>query len=270
MEKEYIKTFVNDTFSNIAGEYIENISEDQGDCLLDMFEELMKNDDDCNEKLEKILKKMGISEDLIPSLTVLNKSLKYFVKFFEESFESLHDSICSISFQMHTDKIERAKQARKQFERALNAMNPSERVKILLNSDFDGKVVSDLFSDLKGKVYEIKEISQKGKKTWFGWKKVYKDLAELKETLPVYVDIIFLTSVMYLYLGEISNAQNVLRDAQEKINSLFPYNRRDENRLYTLTDEAYWIEVPQKYCDEFEKSLHQIEILGAIKNKLIE
>lgn len=283
MVKEFIKKFVNGTFNNIAGEFIKNYSEEQNNSnlsniledifeseLKDMdvsFEKILRTDDVSDKKFEELLQKMDIPDEYVPALIAFRKGISYFTKLLEDSFEVLHDSICSIDYQMHTDKIERAKQARKQFERALNTMNPSEEIKSLLR-DFDGAVISNLYSDMKGKVDEIKERSRK--KRPFGYIKVGRDLKELRETIPVYVDTIFLISWMRLYLGELSNAQSTIKDAQEKLKTLFPYEIPDENRMYTLTDEDDWLKVPRKYCDEFEKYLHQIEFLSVTKCKLAE
>lgn len=261
MRKETIKTFVKDFTMNITGEIGNKLD------LVESIGEMLQIDDGSDEKLVEQLQKIGISDDLIPYMVMFKKCLDCFIIYLNESFESLHDSICSIEFQMHTDKIERAKQARKQFERALNTNNPSEDIKGLLR-DFDGAVISNLYSDMKAKVDEIKKMSEK--KRLFGYRKVRRDLEELKETLPVYADTIFLICLMRLYLGELSNAQLTIKDAQEKIRTLLPYEKPSENRMYTLTDENYWLEVSQKYCDEFEKYLHQMELLSVTKNKLIE
>lgn len=207
------------------------------------------------------------------------EAMEQLIQFFTDSFESIHDMIYNIDYQLHSDKIEQAKGLQESFEKRI-VKNDIDGVKILRYSVEE--TTRALFSDMKTRVSKCNSVPVTKKKMLFGYlkvKEIREALCEIKETLPIYMNTMRLLSGIELYLGESDNAQRTWEKAIDEIKKLFSYEEPQNNRMYTLTDESFWVEEPKKYCDifygfqnklyEFQDKLYEFQDKLQEKDKLV-
>lgn len=214
----------------------------------DDFERLMENAGIPFEIVEKI-------ESEIPGL---RESLEYIAQYVESSFESVRILVSDIEYQMHSDKLEIARDFQVRCEKRLRE-NDIQGIKRLRDEieRSENELRSDLYTRVR-KCNEIKRgewrnnlklLMRGGSEV----KRIKSALDEMKQTLPIYFNTIWLLSNIELYLGEIENAKTTYEQATRKIQELFPFEEEQKNRMYTWTDESYWIEEPKKFCEEIRK-----------------
>lgn len=237
---------------------------------------VFQNEDEVNDIIEENdfgdnimewLSNKGFSkeqcEECNSLLNQAKEGIVYTVQFFEEAFESLHDSIENITSQLHIDKIIQAKDLEKRFAKAmrLNQKNKDIYVARVLG-DIENSC-SSLVSDMTVRIDNCKKFYEE-KQLFFGWlkvKKIRNCLKELKETLLTYFETVMLRFKVELYREGIENIQEILKETAEEIKRLFPYEESD-NIMYKLTDEDFWIQTPKEYCTKLNEMYQQINNLN--------
>ncbi len=223
------------------------------------------------EKIEGKCSKNSHSESLNieseeEALNLLQRSSSLLVDCLNQIIEDLGDEIASVGNQLHSDKIFIAQDFEKRLKKKVDSGDEQE-VRFL-RAEVE-RSISLLLSDMWTRVKKCESIPKKGKPLLFAQtriKAVEVALAELKETLPLYMDSIVLLSRIELYFGEFDQAKDTVREAQEKLKELFPA----QNRMFTLTDEVYWVEKPNEYVDRLFELEHKIEDLQGCKQMLLK
>lgn len=222
--------------------------------------------DICNvDQFEGFMKEKGISLEIMrkleEELPEAVKCIQFVVEYSNNMFGAIDDSISDVKSQMHSDKLQKAMDDKKRFVKRFRGGEIDE-IKQLRWSVEEHR--SDLVSDIREKVREChKEIKMIG--GFLTAKKIRQALEQLKESLPAYVDLTILLSKMEVYLGKIEDAKDTLEEAEKVIEGYFPFRDSDigeqKNRMYKLTDEAYWIEKPKEYFFMMQEQKEQLKQL---------
>lgn len=223
----------------------------------------MSEPQECQEKLQE----EGLSPEEAEMLrNVMNseelkKGIENLIRYFEDSFDILHDSVMAVDYQIHSDKLVEAIDHKERFEKRLGEQDNVGDI-LLLRNDIE-KSLSALKSDIKVRVEVCESIPVKGKKI-FGFrevKEIRKKLDELKEALLVYKETTLLLVRVETYLGKFESAYKSINTVRRYIYETFHLDHPLENRMYTLTEDPFWIDKPKECCATFDKAAKYLDAL---------
>lgn len=216
-----------------------------------------------NKEFINLFSELGITQEIIEEVNQavpgIQKLVGLLIQYHEETSESLQNSVFDISRQLHSDKISMYKSLPERYKKR-HSTNDTEDIK-RLNIETEN-LISALQSEINRRIEICESIPKTGKKMIFGWlevRRVEQAMAELKETLSVYVSAVKMLSGEEIYLGKLESAQETLFEAEKYMTDIFSVNCPEKNRMYTLTDDEFWISEPKKLCRECEEVERKIE-----------
>lgn len=200
-----------------------------------------------------------IIERIEKELPELKKAIEAIVEYFENSFDSIHEAVLDIDSQLHSDKMRQAEDDRIIFAKRLRTIQNDGNDRIKCHCDKVSQDIAGLKSDLMEKVKQCNRVPKgRFQKKLIGGRrdveKIRNSLTMLKESLPAYIDTVLLLAEMELYLGEVTNAKDTLAGANGFLKTYFPFEKPEENRMFTLTDDIFWIKGSEKYCKTLENA----------------
>ncbi|HBI60143.1 MAG TPA: hypothetical protein DDY31_02855 [Lachnospiraceae bacterium] len=257
-----------------AIEKVKGVIESNVDMNSNNIEDILQDHATLNE-MEDILQECGLSSEILQELLdespELLKSVAYIVEYFDSQFRVLQDSILTVQKQMHMDKVSKYESIYVQVDKKKNESN--------VGMDEWIRTIENLESALKALTGEIKiniEVCNKAPKSinlrelfqflrnrQVSAKQIKESLQILQEDLSLYEKgIIQMFELELYYENRIKSAKKTLQDAIDFLTQWF--NGEEENMMYILTGDDFWVENPKKYCN----TLH--DILQRIDTKLLE
>lgn len=285
MEKKHKKVF--NMFTGILGDFLEGKCAGQNGSLLtekvinfvaskgeatsnlDNPENVFQ-DPALTDGLEEIAQEFGLSSEIIQELhdkwPELLKSAEYMVEYIDSQFRTLQESVLVIQKQMHMDKISKYESIYKQIDKKKYESNieKDEWVRTVEN-------LADTIESLAGEMKTHIEVCNKAPKninlkTLFQFlrdrqvnsKQIRESLQILQEDLNLYErGIAQMFELEQYYINRANSSQKTLRDAIDFLTQWFRGD--EENIMYILTGDDFWIENPQRYCNILHNILQELD-----------
>lgn len=163
-------------------------------------------------------------------------------------------AIQQIDRRLHLENVEKARGCRTEWTKLQRYPNGNE-MSMLRNTVSSG--VYTLKGDIESHVLDC-NTARFG--LFFGWREIDRIrgvLEELKEILIEYTNLVLLLSEIELAQGTPEKAKITLNEAAKAIHDHFPEN----NRMFDLTDEDFWVKKPQECIEKFESIIKMVQNL---------